>query len=242
MLPEKQDAFGHGILDFYQGKGGSEIIEREDGLIEISGGPDIYFSEYKDWREHEKEALKYASGWILDIGCGAGRTALYLQNKGKKVLGIDNSPLAVSVCKSRGVKNAKVLSITEVSSALGIFDTLIMFGNNFGLFSNVKRAKWLLKKFHTMTSEKARIIAESRDPYGTKNPDHLSYHKYNLKRGRMAGQVKIRVRYKRIKGDWFDYLMVSAKEMSEIIEGTGWKLKEIIPGKYGTYIGIIEKL
>ncbi len=242
MLPEKQDAFGHEILDYYQGKGGYEVIEREDGFIDLSGGPKGYFSEYGEWPDHEKKALKYATGRVLDIGCGAGRVALYFQNKDQYVLGIDNSPLAIKTCKSRGVKNARVLSITQVSSSLGIFDTITMFGNNFGLFSNPQRAKWLLKKLHAMSSGKARIIAESRDPYDTKNPDHLAYHKLNLKRGRMAGQLKIRVRYKKTKGVWFDYLIVSPKEMAEILKGTGWKLKETIPGKYGAYIGVIEKL
>lgn len=241
MLPDKQDAFGHEIFDYYQGKGGYEVIEREDGFIDLSGGPKGYFSEYKDWPDHEKKALKYAAGRVLDIGCGAGRLARYFQDKGQEVLGIDNSPLAVKTCKMRGVKNVKVLSITEVSPSLGIFDTITMFGNNFGLFSNPKRAKWLLKKLYAMTSAKARIIAESRNPYDTKNPDHLTYHKFNLKRGRMAGQLKIRVRYKKIKGVWFDYLIVSPKEMAGILKGTGWKLKETIPGKYGAYIGVIEK-
>jgi 2-polyprenyl-3-methyl-5-hydroxy-6-metoxy-1,4-benzoquinol methylase len=52
----------------------------------------------------EKKAIDYAKGRVLDVGCGAGRHILYLQKKGLKVLGIDQSPLAVNMCKLRGAK------------------------------------------------------------------------------------------------------------------------------------------
>ena len=36
----------------------------------------------QNWHLTEKKAIKYARGRVLDIGCGAGRHALYLQDKG----------------------------------------------------------------------------------------------------------------------------------------------------------------
>ncbi|NQT82293.1 class I SAM-dependent methyltransferase, partial [bacterium] len=78
--------------------------------------------------------MRLARGKVLDIGCGAGRNSLYLQQKGLDVLGIDLSPLAIMVCQLRGFKKARVMSITEVDSRLGTFDTIVMYGNNFGLF------------------------------------------------------------------------------------------------------------
>jgi hypothetical protein len=95
-----------------------------------------------------------------------------------------------------------------------------MLGNNFGLFGNFNKARKLLKKFNKMTSRNALIIAESNDPYATTNPDHLEYHQINRIKGRMAGQVKIRIRYKKIKSRWFDYLLVSKQEMEKILDGT----------------------
>jgi len=65
---------------------------------------------------------------------------LYLQEKGFDVTGIDVSPLAVEVCRLRGLKKVQNLPITKVTSELGVFDTIVMFGNNFGLFGSFKRA------------------------------------------------------------------------------------------------------
>ena len=237
-----KDALGKSIFAYFKGKESFEIIERDDGYFGVSTGSENYFSKYKDWSKHEKKALKLVIGRVLDIGCGAGRHSLYLQKKGFDVLGIDQSHLAIKICKKRGLKKAKVLSIIEVNKLKqNFFDTIIMLGNNFGLFGNCKKAKSLLKKFHRITSPNATIIAESNDPYKTDNPVHFEYHKFNKKRGRMPGQLRMRVRFEKCVGEWFDYLLVSQKEMKKILEGTGWKITKFIGSKKPTYIAIIKK-
>jgi SAM-dependent methyltransferase len=236
-----QDAHGNAMFDYLNGKGAFEIVERDDGFITITNAPAVYFSKFEDWPTHEKKAMRFARGKVLDIGCGAGRHAVYLQEKGFDVLGIDTSPLAIKVCKKRGLKKAKRLSIDQINQKLGRFDTLLMLGNNFGLFENFHKAKRLLKRFHKITSRKARIIAESSDPYQTDEPDHLEYHRYNRKCGRMSGQIKLRVRYKKHVTPWFDYLLVSKDEMREILEGTGWQVKRFFDSKSPWYLAIIEK-
>jgi 2-polyprenyl-3-methyl-5-hydroxy-6-metoxy-1,4-benzoquinol methylase len=95
-------------------------VERDDGYFSGSRGAQLYFSEYKDWPPYEKEAMKHAKGRVLDIGCGAGRHALYLQKKGFDVLGIDNSSLAIKTCKLRGLRKAKIMSIAQINFWTGL--------------------------------------------------------------------------------------------------------------------------
>jgi SAM-dependent methyltransferase len=186
--------------------------------------------------------MQFAKGRVLDIGCGAGRHSLYLQGRGFDVLGIDVSPLVLKVCRERGLKKLKLMSIESVDFKPNSFDTILMMGNNFGLFGNLNKAKRLLKRFHRMTSKDGLIIASSRDPYKTDNPAHLQYHKMNKRKGRMSGQVKIRIRYEKYKGRWFDYLMVSKEEMTQILSNTGWKAKEFLDTGDPYYIAIVEKI
>ena len=241
-MKDREDAYGHEVLDYLQGENVTEIIEREDGYIAASGGPGAYFSDYKDWPGHQKRAMRFVRGRVLDIGCGAGRHSLYLQGeKGHDVVGIDVSPLAVEVCRRRGVVDVRAMSITEVSSKLSEFDTILMLGANFGLFGDFHRAKRLLKRFHHITTDKARIVAETRDPVDTLLPDHLEYHQINRDRGRMPGQVRIRVRYGKYRSSWFDYLFVSKDEMQTIFDGTGWRIRRLIDTDDSVYIAIIEK-
>ena len=242
MLKGHEDAYGHEIMDYYLGiEEIHEVVEREDGYIDVSSGPSFYFQEYENWHEIEKEAIKWVQGRVLDVGCGAGRIALYLQNNGHRVLGIDISPKAIEVCQLRGVKETKNISITQVSSQLGEFDTIMMMGNNFGLFANPQRARWLLKRFRGMTSPEAKIVANSLDVYATDNPDHLAYHQWNRERGRMAGQIRIRIRYRKMKSPWFDYLMVSREEMTHLLKDSGWQVARFINSNSAPYIAILEK-
>ena len=237
------DAFGQIIHAVHNGSEAFEIVERDDGYIEamLAKG---YFSEYKDWPQIEQKAMEFAKGKILDVGCGAGRTSLYLQEKGFDVTGIDISPLAVKVCKLRGLKKVKLMPIERIDFKPNTFGTIIMMGNNFGLFANFKKARKLLKKFHEIASKNAVIVADTNDPYKTENPSHLAYHKRNRERGRMGGQLKIRIRHKQYRGRWFEYLLVSKQEMKGILKGTGWEIKEFIDSdgeRQSRYLAIIKK-
>jgi SAM-dependent methyltransferase len=240
-LSDPQDAYGHLVFDGYEGADVQEIVERDDGYIAVSRGPAAYLAEYPDWPLIEKQAVRLARGRVLDVGCGAGRVALHLQQKGLDAVGIDISPLAIEVCKLRGLRDARVLPITQVSRRLGVFDTIVMYGNNFGLMGGPRRARWLLRRFHGMTSPRARIIGECRDPYATTDPDNLDYHERNRRRGRMGGQLRIRVRYGRRRTPWFDYLFVSPDEMRELLDGSGWSLQRLFEGAGGVYVAVIEK-
>ncbi len=238
-----KDAYGQEVLAFFQKKEAYEIIERDDGFIDLSGGPASYFAQFKDWSEVEKRVIKLAKGRVLDVGSGAGRVALYLQKRGLEVTVIDNSPLAIKVCTLRGVKSALVLPIEKVSTFKPqTFDTIMMFGNNFGLFGSLNKARKLLKMFYQITTPQALIITENVDPYNTKDRVHLLYHQFNRKRGRMGGQLRIRVRFREYIGDWFDYLLVSQKELREIIKGTGWRVRRVVSSRGSSlYITILEK-
>jgi SAM-dependent methyltransferase len=240
-LRADHDAMGHELMDALETGEVTEIIERDDGYID-GRVTRTYFADFADWPVIDQAAVScLVPGRVLDLGCGAGRAALYLQEQGVEVLGIDNSPLAVEVCRLRGVREARLLSITRVGAQLGMFDNILMLGNNWGLMGSFKRARWLLRKFYRMTTPGARIIAQSNDIYNTTNPLHLAYQAWNRERERMSGQIRMRVCTGLHRSPWFDYLMVSKDEMQDILSGTGWQVHGFIDSEGPSYIAIIEK-
>ena len=185
--------------------------------------------------------MRFVRGRVLDIGTGGGRAALYLQERGHDVVAVDNSPLAIKTVRLRGIRDARLLSITELTHRPGLFDTLLLLGNNFGLFANASRARWLLARFARMTPESGRIVAEVLDPYDTKRIEHRRYHRRNRARGRMGGQTRIRVRYLDLATPWFDYLFVSRGELRQLVRGTSWQVAALIDSAGPTYIAVLEK-
>jgi SAM-dependent methyltransferase len=225
------DAFGQMLVDGAD----AEIVERDDGFIEAARLG--YFAPVRRWPVVERRALRFARGRVLDVGVGAGRVALELQERGRDVVAIDVSPGAVQTARDRGVQDVRQLAFEDVDASLGAFDTLVMYGNNFGLFGSRAKAQRMLRRLRPFVR---RIVAASNDPYGTEDRAHLAYHERNRRRGRMPGQLRLRARYRGLVGPWFDYLIVSPEEMTEIVEGTGWKIRRFVRDAGSYYVAVLE--
>ena len=238
-----QDAFGKQLLAQYNNQATTaELIERDDNYIDFGSDAGLYFTKYEQWSPLERQAISLVKGRVLDIGCGAGRHALYLQANGFDVTGIDNSPGAIEVCRLRGLKKALVRAISDIDKfPKNSFDTILMLGNNFGLFGSFDEAKAILEKMSGITAPNAKIIAGTRNPYKTDDAEHLEYHEFNRRRGRMAGQIRMRVQFGKMVGEWFDYLFVSPEEMREILAGTDWQIEEFIASEEANYFVVIQK-
>ena len=151
---QNQDAFGQLLNDYYSGEDCCEVIERDDGFLNVTDNMSMYFATFDDWQPHVRASMESVRGRVLDVGAGAGRFALYLQEKGHEVVGIDVSAGALEVCRKRGVRDVRQAPFHRIDGSLGVFDTVLLMGNNFGLFANPRRAKWMLRRLKQLTGHK----------------------------------------------------------------------------------------
>lgn len=238
-LRPEQDAYGQIYLALLEGREAQEIMERDDGLI-YSGDPADYFAPYRRWPTVEKRAMRAVRGRVLDAGCGAGRVSLYLQSRGHDVVAIDESPLAIEVARRRGVAHAAVQSLADLDDSHGIFDTILVLRNNFGLVGREGSAAGFLRRLAAITSERSRIITDSVDPERTDDPVFRTYRTNDDRVPRPRAQ-RYRVRWQRYATPWFYYLMFSPEEMQRLVAGTGWRVLRLIDDGSPRYAVVLER-
>ncbi|MFC7358434.1 class I SAM-dependent methyltransferase [Jejudonia soesokkakensis] len=156
-----EDLFGKALLDFYHGNYTEDIIT-ETNISEKDEFPLPYlFRSYKEMPKVEQKALNLARGKVLDIGCGSGSHALYLQEKGLDVTAIDTSPGAVEVAKKRGVKKVLLTDILAYSESS--FDTILVLMNGTGIFKKVALVPRYLQHLKSLLTPKGSIYIDSSD-------------------------------------------------------------------------------
>jgi SAM-dependent methyltransferase len=237
------DAFGRALVDWQAGGNDPEIFERYDGTKDAGAGHELYFAPHARWPKSERQALRHARGRVLDVGCGAGRVSIHLQERGLDVVGIDSSQLAVRVARARGLEQTWHHSAGTLGRRIGSFDTIVLFGNNFGMFGTPERVRRTLESWARWTVPAARILAESTTPYCGGAPlldrGHL---RDNRDRGLMPGQLRLRICYRSWVSSWFDWLFVSRKEMRELLQGTGWHVHRVFGANVAEpYVALLEK-
>jgi len=235
------DIFGMMFTDYLRtGQDARYGIRRDDdhfGWDNVRG----YFSEYDEFGSLIQDALEEVGSKVLDVGCGTGKHSLYLQKNGVDVVGLDVSPLAIQVCKERGVKKCVVASASEPPFKISpCFDTIIMMGNNFGICGTIPATKRMLENFRKIVNDNGTILAHAVDPTLTSNPVHLTYHESNRKFGLPIGQIKLRLEYKDAVSQWFYLLLVTPEEMKKLAEETGWRFDKLITGQDASFIGVLR--
>jgi len=120
------------------------------------------------------------------------------------------------------------------------YDTFLLLGNNLGLLESAERAPVFLAALARLANPGARIVAQGTDPYGTTDPVHAEYHRRNREAGRIGGQLRLRLRYRRLATDWFDYLNCSPAELEKLLVGTGWRLTSIDLEDRPYYLAVVE--
>ncbi len=158
-------------------------------------------------------------------------------------MAVDASRRAITAARHRGVTQTRHTTFEDLTAEMGQFETIILFGNNFGILGGPAQARRVLARWARVTTPQTRILAESINPYAGGAPalDRAYYHR-NKARGRLPGQVRMRTHYRGMVGDWEQWLFVSRAEMRSIVRGTGWRIPRILGGRpMEEYVAVLEK-
>jgi SAM-dependent methyltransferase len=234
--PELGDAFGRALLDLAAGTADPIIIERDDGFVSTDT-----FDYLAGLDDRDQWALDRVRGRVLGVGAGAGRACLALQDRGLDVVALEVSPGAILACRQRGVRQVYAGTVEQAAAdeTAGAFDSVLLLGNNLGLLGSPAAAATFLAALDELIRPGGVIVGTCLDAYQTDKPVHLDYHDRNRGRGRMAGQLTIRARYQRLATDWFDWLVMSPAELSDVAGSAGWRIADLRPG--ALYAAVLER-
>lgn len=240
IAPKRGDVWGAVLADVLAGRRATEVVERDDGFV-LAFDAAYLLAPFAKWDDpDERRAMRFVRGRTLDVGCGGGRVSLHLQERGLDVVAIDSSPGAIDCCRRRGVRDARVVPIDAIDESLGSFDTVVLLGQNLGMLGSRARARRLLSRLTRVTNPRGRIVAETFDPHMLEDGVHRRYRAQNSRRGRLPGQLRVRVRHRDLTTPWLDWLQVSPLELTELLEGTGWRLSRTL-GNGPSYVAIVDR-
>jgi SAM-dependent methyltransferase len=180
-------------------------LETDRGQVGSAMHPEWFFRTHDEWDWWERELLEaVAEGPVLDLGAGAGRVSLWLQERGFDVTAIDLSPGAVSVCQARGVRDARVGDLSRPPDDKRWRAILLLCGN-LGLGGSWDASRALLTRLAELATEDAVLIGDTVDPNG-------------------APEVGLRIRYRGEATPWWRQYNIRVADIPDLVSGTGWRL------------------
>ena len=184
----------------------------------------------------EQEALKVASGHILDVGAGAGCHTLALQAMEKRVTAIDISPLAVETMRQRGVKDVLEQDFFTFD---GQYDTILMLMNGIGIVGTISRLPAFFMQVDHLLAPGGQLLCDSSDLcYLYEDEDGIidltgieGYY----------GELTYQMQYKSIKGEPFPWLFIDAETLREQAAAHGFHCDILMRGPHYDYLARLTR-
>ena len=225
--PRTGDAFGAALVDALHDGDATYVVERNDGYVDVESAADN-LAPPSEWPPWDAMALDLVAGRVLDVGAGAGRHSLALQDRGAEPVALDTSPGAIEVCRQRGVERTFLGDVAELAAEEPPpFDAAMLMGNNLGLLGSPAEAGDVLGALRRLLRPDGIVVGTCLDPYRTANDEHREFHERNRASGLLPGQLTIRVRYGYLATDWFNYLFVSPEELADLAQACGWRVDDV---------------
>lgn len=225
------DPMGVAISDFHRhGQAGRLRVFSPD-FDEDEIPVETLFRSFDEMPLLEQQALRMASGAVLDVGAGAGCHTLALQDMGHDVTAIDISPLSVQTMQERGVQNALLQDFWDVAPS---FDTILMLMNGIGIVGTVDALPRFFRHIDMILAPGGQLLLDSSDlNYLFEDEDgNVEIPSSDV----YYGQLTYQMQYKRVKGSPFPWLYIDFPLLARIAGENGFDCQLVAEGQHYDYL------
>ncbi|MEO5775358.1 MAG: class I SAM-dependent methyltransferase [Flavobacterium sp.] len=227
-----KDLFGKAILDFQTNNSPEDLVTETNISEADEMNVEYLFRSFNEMPKLEKKALQLAKGKVLDVGCGAGSHALYLQQKGFDVTAIDISANAIKACELRDLKNARVQNILDLENET--FDTILLLMNGTGIFGTLSETSKYLQKLKSLLNPDGQILIDSSDIIYMFDEDEDG--SYLIQADGYYGELTFTVSYKNQTEDTFPWLYMDYNTLQNAAHAKDLQCELIMEGKHFDYL------
>lgn len=235
-----KDLFGKAILD-YQTNNSPEDLITETSISEADEMSVAYlFRGYSEMPKMERKALDLAKGKVLDVGCGAGSHALYLQNeRNLEVTAMDISANAIEACKLRGIESTRVQNVMELENEK--YDTILLMMNGAGMCGKLKKISGFLQKLKSLLNENGQILLDSSDIIYMFDEDEDG-GKWIPSDNQYYGEVVFNISYKGESEEPFEWMYIDFNTLQNAAHANGLNCELILEGEHFDYLAKLTHL
>jgi SAM-dependent methyltransferase len=155
-------------------------------------------------KAEEHGVLARAVGPVLDVGCGPGRHVVALSRRGVVAVGVDISPLAVRLARTRGA-NVIEGSIFDRLPGAGTWGSALLLDGNIGIGGAPCQ---LLTRVGGLLAPDGIVLVEVE---GLDVP---------------TGPLRVRLESERVRSQWFPWARISAGKLPAIASEAGFEVRE----------------
>jgi len=219
------DPFGRALREFHRDEQTAPLIQFDGGTRREHPIELFYFEPFTGEDETEAWIESRLRGPLLDVGAGAGRDALYFQERFETVA-LEHSQHLVALMDDRGVADAREGDMFALPEQFeeDRFASALVRGTQLGLAKSMAGLREFLADLATVTSSDATALVDCYDPTVGAAADLLGY------RADPTPGLAFRVmtfEYEGEAGETLLFALFSPGRLREAASETSWTVEEI---------------
>jgi hypothetical protein len=203
---------GQALLDYYSGNEHFPLVVQCDRAPDEIMIPKQFFLSFNEMTKLDKLALTTCKGNVLDVGAGAGRHSLALQNVGLQPTALEMDSSCVEICETVGIQSIKCLSWQDYHPG-PTYDSTLALMNGLGLCGTFNGLSEYLSWHLDALVKGGRILVDSSS---------VSYLPLSKDIKRRKDEVLFRFKYEELISDWFSWLFAERVDAERYMRKVGF--------------------